>query len=49
MAIIDTRLSDKFEVEEDYYTQRDDEYHISSIGKCPRFLFLERTQRRKDS
>ena len=49
MNEIETRLN-KFlgQDEEEYYTQKDNEYHISSIGKCSRFVFLERTQRRPD-
>ena len=49
MNIIDERLDSYLgQGEEDYFLQKDNEYHISSIGRCPRFIFLERTQRRPD-
>ena len=45
MNEIETRLNKYLGIgEDDYYNQRDNEYHISSIGKCNRYIFLERTQ-----
>jgi len=48
MPLIDERLAEKFGKDESYYDQRDSEYHLSSIGKCPRYIFLDRTQNRPE-